>query len=284
MKRLLPTRRRFLQFSAGALLTGVGTLGYTWRIEPHWVGIVRRDMPIHHLPPGLQDNVLVQISDLHIGPVVDDDFMIAALRGIAEIKPDLIAITGDFMTCRQSEEIDHVDRILRHLPQPTLATVACLGNHDYAHGWSNLTAADALTDRLRGHGIAVLRNERINIAGLNIAGIDDVWSPRFAPQNVIPSLDSTEANLILCHNPDTVDLPVWGGFRGWLLAGHTHGGQCKAPFLTPPLLPVQNRRYTQGYFDLNDGRHLYINPGLGYLQRVRFNVRPEITVFRLRGA
>ena len=52
----------------------------------------------------------------------------------------------------------------------------------------------------------------------------------------------------------------------------------------PPLLPVTNRRYTSGEFDLFDGRSLYVNRGLGYLRRVRFNARPEITQFTLRKA
>ena len=50
------------------------------------------------------------------------------------------------------------------------------------------------------------------------------------------------------------------------------------------MLPVKNQRYTAGEFDLGDGRWLYINRGLGYLRRVRFNVRPEITVFDLQRA
>jgi predicted MPP superfamily phosphohydrolase len=53
------------------------------------------------------------------------------------------------------------------------------------------------------------------------------------------------------------------------------------PFFDPPILPVRNSRYTQGQIDLDDGRKLYVNPGLGYLRQVRFNVRPEITVFTL---
>ena len=58
----------------------------------------------------------------------------------------------------------------------------------------------------------------------------------------------------------------------------------KPPFLPPPLVPVANRRYTQGAFDVGSGRHLYVNPGLGYHRRVRLNVRPEITVFTLLAA
>ena len=76
----------------------------------------------------------------------------------------------------------------------------------------------------------------------------------------------------------------WGGYAGWILAGHTHGGQCRPPFLPPPLIPVRNRRYTSGEFEVGGGRRLYINRGLGYLIRVRFNVRPEVTLFELTRA
>jgi uncharacterized protein len=74
------------------------------------------------------------------------------------------------------------------------------------------------------------------------------------------------------------------GYEGWILSGHTHGGQCKPPFLPPPLLPVRNRRYTAGEFPLTGGRRLYISRGVGHLLPVRFNVRPEVTVFELRPA
>ena len=64
----------------------------------------------------------------------------------------------------------------------------------------------------------------------------------------------------------------------------THGGQCKPPFLPPPILPVKNRRCTRGEIDLGDGRRLCINAGLGYVKRVRFGVRPEIATFTQRKA
>jgi len=53
------------------------------------------------------------------------------------------------------------------------------------------------------------------------------------------------------------------------------------PWLKPPILPLNNHRYAAGAIDLGDGRRLYVNRALGYLKRVRFNVRPEITVFTL---
>ena len=74
------------------------------------------------------------------------------------------------------------------------------------------------------------------------------------------------------------------GYEGWILSGHTHGGQCKPPFLPPPLIPVRNRRYTSGEIDATGGRRLYISRGVGHTMMVRFNVRPEVTVFTLQRA
>jgi predicted MPP superfamily phosphohydrolase len=98
-----------------------------------------------------------------------------------------------------------------------------------------------------------------------------------AVRAIVPGLPT----VILTHNPDTQDLPIWDDVQGWVLAGHTHGGQIKPPFLPPPILPVRNKRYTSGEFIVAPGRTMYINRGLGYLMRARFNARPELTLFTL---
>jgi predicted MPP superfamily phosphohydrolase len=279
-----PTRRRFLKRTATAALTlGLPTGAYAWRIEPHWVHVVRRDLPIAHLPADLAGRTLAQISDLHAGPVVDPGYLAHALRMVNRLNPDLVAVTGDFMTSVGGEEIGTALRAMEHLKPGRLGTVAVLGNHDYGMDWQkDLATGDRLARGLRDLGFIVLRNGSTEVAGLTISGVDDLWGPAFAPKKVLPKLDPARANLVLVHNPDVADLPVWGGYKGWILCGHTHGGQCSAPLFGPPILPVKNKRYTSGAFDLSGGRHLYINPGLGYLRRVRFNVPPEITLFTLR--
>jgi len=97
-------------------------------------------------------------------------------------------------------------------------------------------------------------------------------------------LDTNFPNIVLCHNPDVIDEPIWNNYQGWVLSGHTHGGQCKLPFLPPPILPVKNKRYSSGKIPLEDGRTLYINRVLGHLWQLRFNVRPEVTLFKLMDA
>lgn len=278
-------RRGFLKRSAIAMVAaGAGALGYAWRVEPHWLAVVRRELPIANLPPTLVGKTLVQISDLHIGPVVDENYITSAIKSVSSLGADIVTITGDFMTARGTERIDQVMRVLSHLTPGKIATIGILGNHDYGWRWSNLAAADHLARRLRESGMTVLRNELLNVQGLQIAGIDDYWSQNFDPSRVMPALDPKSASLVLCHNPDAMDEPIWGGYRGWILAGHTHGGQCSVPFVGPPIIPVRNKRYTCGEIDLRDGRMLYINRGLGYLHRVRFNERPEMTLFTLRSA
>lgn len=276
------SRRRFLKTIGAALGAAAGAYGYASCIELHWVEIVCRELPIVGLPAELVGRTLIQLSDLHAGAEVDDNYLVNALKRVSQLQPDIVAMTGDFMTCEDAEQIPRTLRILSHLRPARLATVAVLGNHDYGWSYKQEEIGDELSAGLADLGIDVLRNGRRDVAGLAITGIDDAWGPNFRPQDILPRLDPAAANLVLCHNPDVVDKPVWCGYQGWVLCGHTHGGQCKPPGLPPPFLPVRNRRYVAGEYDLFDGRRLYINRGLGHLRHVRFNVRPEITVFTLR--
>lgn len=276
------TRRKFLKgMLAGAALSGAGTFVYAWRIEPHWVTTVVRDLPIAGLPAELEGRALLQISDLHVGPVVDRSYLAETLEKVSAIDADLIAITGDFMTCNRNEQVASAVALVERLRTPPLGVVAILGNHDYGRSWSRVEVADELTHELERIGVTVLRNDTLDVEGLRIVGLDDYWSPNYALNETMSAVDQDSPTLVLCHNPDAADTAGWAGYRGWILSGHTHGGQVDPPLMRPPILPVQNSRYSSGEFDLGDGRRMYINRGLGYSRRVRFNSRPEITVFRL---
>lgn len=279
----LISRRHFLQGAGGLVGAAVATGLYSWQVEPRWVQTTQRSMPVHHLPPALVGRTVAQLSDLHIGNRSDWRYQIGALQRLAATKPDFVVYTGDFVTYDTAEQLDQLAELLRDAVHGTLGTVAVLGNHDYGHDWAQTEVADRIVALLAAHDIGVLRNTVATFSGLQLAGLDDYWSPNFNP-DFVTTLDPAAPTIVLCHNPDAVDLPVWQNYRGWILAGHTHGGQVKPPFLPPPLLPVQNKRYTAGTFDLDGGRTLYINRGLGNLRQVRFNVRPELTVFTLTQA
>jgi predicted MPP superfamily phosphohydrolase len=276
------SRRRFIRaaVTAGAA-TSAAALGlYIWRVEPHWLELVFRTLPVRNLPRSLDGRTLVQISDVHVGARVDNDYLVDAFGRIAELQPDIVVMTGDFMSHRDCV-FDQVSAVYRHFPNGRLATLAVLGNHDYGQGWSHPELASALVATVAPFGIAVLRNEICEVDGLQIVGLDDWWAGQFRPAQAFARLDRRRAAVVLSHNPDTVDLPGWNSYEGWVLSGHTHGGQCKPPFLPAPLLPVRNKRYTSGEFAISGNRRLYISRGVGHLLQVRFNARPEVTVFTL---
>jgi predicted MPP superfamily phosphohydrolase len=274
------SRRWFLRRLRDLAVLGGGALGWTTFVEPHWLSFSTYPLTIPSLPAHWKGKRLVQISDFHIGSV-DIDYLRKCMHRVNEVAPDLLVVTGDFIDHNASNTKVEVDKVLRELKPGSIGTVACLGNHDFGRSWSQLDVAERLTDQIHRSGIHLLRDERIQIEGLDIFGLEDFWTPRFDAKSILVQADSERPSLCLCHNPDVCDRPVWGNFRGVILSGHTHGGQCKPPFLPAPVVPVVNKSYTQGFYDFDDGRRLFINRGLGYTKRLRFNCRPEVTVFEL---
>lgn len=269
-------------------LAGAGLVSglYSWQIEPFWLEFVNVKMPVRNLPDALAGKTLMQISDMHVGDRFDWQYIIDAFEAAKAFAPDIVVYTGDFINKR--EDILHKDdlqTVFQHAVKGRLATIGVLGNHDYGRAWSEPEVAEKVIGVLEQAGLKILRNEPVAVMpGFNILGIDDFWATNFKPELVLPFHQPEEANIVLCHNPDACDLDIWAGYKGWILAGHTHGGQVKPPFLPPPVLPVKNRKYTAGHIDLQDGRQLYINRALGHSFQVRFNVRPEITLFTLEKA
>ena len=275
-------RRKFIK---NTVLSSVGiglvTGLYSWKIEPFWLEFVKIKMPILNLPEELVGKTLMQISDIHVGNRFDYQYIIESFEKAKLLNPDFVVYTGDFVSYENDEQFKQLKEVVTFAVKGKLGTVGVLGNHDYGKNWKEQNVADSITDILKTAGIPILSNEQREFNGLNFIGLDDYWGLNFNPNKIMSKYDTNKANLVLSHNPDVCDLNVWNNYKGWILSGHTHGGQVKPPFLNPPILPVKNKRYSAGKIDLNDGRTLYINRALGNLHQIRFNVRPEITVFKL---
>lgn len=278
------TRKHFLKRLFQLSVIGSFPLFYSWQIEPFWVEFVERKLPVKNLPKELEGKILMQISDLHVGNRFDWNFLIESFQKAKQFNPDFVVYTGDFVNHGTSEDHESLQKVMEKAVYGKLGTFGILGNHDYGKNWKDLGSSEIICEILENSGVSMLKNQQQELHGLNFIGFDDLWSPNFDPMKIMKDYNPAKANIVLCHNPDVCDKDVWNGYQGWILSGHTHGGQCRIPGVITPILPVNNRKYISGEIDLEDGRMLYINRAIGHTFQVRFMVRPEITVFKLTQA
>jgi len=275
-------RRAFLKScgvtAAGSVLAGLGAGLYSTLLEPDWLSVEQISLPLQHLSSDLHGLRLAQLSDLHLEPVTDIQLIQTAMQKIAELAPDLIVLTGDFVYERAGA-VEQMVPLLAAL-DPPLGKFACLGNHDY---W---TDNRLIRDGLQAAGVQVLVNSSRWIeagrSGFMLAGIDDLWSGAPDLERTLQGVPGGQPLVLLAHEPDPADDLLQDSRIGLQLSGHTHGGQVRFPLVGAPVLPHMGSRYEAGLYRVNNA-YLYVNRGLGVVPPgVRFNCRPEITLLTLQ--
>lgn len=282
MHGLSLSRRSFLTWGAaatiGASTTCVGGYAYAHDVEPFWLDVVPVSIVLPRLAPAFHGYCIAHISDIHLDHRMTGKHVAAVVELVNAQHPDLVAITGDFVTADTGVYSGPLTAALSEL-RPRDATVAVLGNHDH---W-----ADAALVRAAIHdaGIVELDNDVLTLRrggpALHIAGLDDYWERHDRLDLVLRRLPRTGAAVLLIHEPDYADISCRTGAFDLQLSGHSHGGQVRLPLLGPLRLPRFARRYPMGMYRV--GRMIvYTNRGLGMLPpHLRFDCRPEITVFTL---
>jgi predicted MPP superfamily phosphohydrolase len=262
-----------------AVLLGLGGLTYAHSIEPKWIDVNHVSLPLPRLHPSFDGYRLVQISDLHIDGGTNRQRLEEAVELVRVCEPDLVAITGDFITHFPGRYAADLIRWLGKLRAPD-GVVGVLGNHD--HG-GNAPEVRAI---LRAAGVTDLSNAvqtlRRGQAALHLCGVDDPLKRQARLDRVLERLPEEGPAILLAHEPDYADISAATGRFALQLSGHTHGGQVRLPFVGPLFLPRWGRKYPQGFYKVK-GMLLYTNRGLGTAHlTLRFNCRPEITVFTLK--
>lgn len=192
------TRKSFIKKTF--LATAGISLLYSWQVEPFWLEFVRQELPIKNLPSKLHNKVLMQISDLHVGNRFDWNYLIDSFKKAKAYKPDFVVYTGDFVCWEDNlEQFDQLKTVMKEAVLGTLGTVAILGNHDYGAEWREEYVADEVSKILKDSNIQVLRDEKVNLSGLNIYGFEELWGTRFHPEKLTKTMNLDEANLVLCH-------------------------------------------------------------------------------------
>jgi predicted MPP superfamily phosphohydrolase len=274
--------RRF--FLGAATVGAIGAAaGYPLYAEPRWLEVKRttirigRDTAVES--PGRPVRIL-QLTDMHASRVVPMSLIEeAASLGAAE-KPDIICLTGDFVTFRSRYDTGAYTRVLGELAR-VAPTYAVLGNHDSGSWGKTMEEATEVERMLERAGIPILHNksQRMTVRGksFQLVGVGDLWAQQVDAPAAFESVDSKEPVILLAHNPDTKEEV---GKYAWdlMLCGHTHGGQVILPIGGARFAPVRDKRYVSGLHPWHDGRLIYTSRGVGNLGGIRFNCRPEVTI------
>jgi predicted MPP superfamily phosphohydrolase len=282
------TERRVLLQRTAAVAVGAPFLAGAYGLLYGRLNLEITQQPIHlpRLPRAFEGFRICQLSDIHIGPYMPVEEIRKYVAIANAQKPDLVVLTGDFVTFDAATQGPAVDA-LRGLRAP-YGVFGSLGNHD---AWSGVE--DSITELFRQAGVRILRAASAPIAvngdSLNLMGVDFQSARRFGPSPPVRHLladieglvDPHRVNILLSHNPDTFDRAAELGID-LSLAGHTHGGQAALEFISPEIAPSRLvTPYVAGLFG-KPGGQLYVNRGIGTIfVPIRLGAPPELTVYTL---
>ncbi len=243
------------------------------------VAVKRVAIELKRLPRQMSGFKMVQLSDVHVGPLLGRRWLEQVVARVNALEPDAVVITGDLVDGSVRHLRDHVAPLADLRAKHGVYFVT--GNHEYYSG------ADAWLTELRRLGIRPLRNERVAIgddqAGFDLAGVDD-WrafgrghGPDLA--RALAGRDERRELVLLAHQPKQVRQAAEHGV-GLQLSGHTHGGQ-----IFPWSFFVRlEQPYIAGLFRVRDTQ-LYVSCGTGFWgPPMRVGAPAEITLLTLEAA
>ncbi|MFF5725619.1 metallophosphoesterase [[Kitasatospora] papulosa] len=269
-----PSRRLFVARAVGgaAALAGLGTVGHGTYGVLRGPRVKRVTVPLAGLPRSAHRFRIAVVSDIHLGPILGRAHTRRIVDTINATGSDLVAVVGDL--------VDGSVADLGSAAEPLAGLEArhgsffVTGNHEYFSG------AAQWVDHVRELGLHPLENARVEIAGFDLAGVNDVagesegQGPDFA--RALGDRDRSRASVLLAHQPVVIDDAVEYGV-GLQLSGHTHGGQ-----LWPGNLLAELANPTVAGLERYGDTQLYVSRGAGaWGPPVRVGAPSDITVVEL---
>jgi predicted MPP superfamily phosphohydrolase len=253
---------RWISLLGGTMLR---TFGMRYGVVPDRIAVERVRIEVDGLPPHLEGFTIGVLSDLHLGPLVREEFVRSAAEKLAAERPNLVVVAGDLLS--------HHDytKVVPGVLEPVQGALAVLGNWDYYAGtpWF-------------GTGLRWLINRGVEVApGLWVAGVDDTLYGRPDLRQALAGAPDGAVRILLCHEPDFADAVKPEHRIALQISGHSHGGQVRLPLFPPLLLPKRGRKYVAGLYAA-PACHVYTTRGLGVAHLpLRLNCPPEISLLTL---
>ena len=272
-----PGRRRFLRrLLFGGIASALPTGVYAHEFEPEQVRLATLEVPIPGLPPEAAELRIGHLSDTHCDSPRAVRRAAHAAQLLAAQKPDVVFLTGDYITYYPRSNMAPAADALRSLADAPRGAFAVLGNHDW---WSG--DPDYVASQLRRVGFTVLRNQAAEVkgTGLWVVGLEQRCDSLQDPHRAVQGVPKDALKLLLIHEPDYADEAPAGFVLQF--SGHSHGGKVRVPGLPPLIVPTHSRRYPEG---LRQARNhwVYTTRGVGMVRpRFRLCCPPEVAIIRL---
>ncbi|MCX2971486.1 MULTISPECIES: metallophosphoesterase [Streptomyces] len=270
-----PSRRLFVA-RAAAVTAGVvaaGTVGYgTYSVLGIGPRLKRVTVPLAKLPRSAHGYRIAVVSDIHLGPILGRDHSQRIVDIINRAGVDAVAVVGDLVDGSVDDLGTHAEPLARLSSRDGAYFVT--GNHEYFSGHREWV------EHVRELGLRPLENERVELPGFDLAGVNDVAGEEYGDgpdyDAALGDRDPARASVLLAHQPVLIHDSVAHGVD-LQLSGHTHGGQLwpgnyLAGLANPTLAGLERYEDTQ----------LYVTRGAGaWGPPVRVGAEPDITVVEL---
>ncbi len=256
--------------------SAVGEVARIALTEPFKISVERQEIFLSRLPKALNGFRIVHLSDLHYGPFTDTRHLRRAIEAANDLNPDLIALTGDYISQERIYAAPCAELVGRlHAPQGVFAV---LGNHDH---W---TDAKLISDLFRAEGICVLVNEGLRLDARDesfwLAGVDDTMVGLEDLSLAMAGARDTEMKLLLAHNPVILRRAARADID-LVLSGHTHGGQ--VILRSEKNRSGRPRRRMLRGLGRRANTQIYVTRGLGtVVLPIRYGCPPEVSLLELR--
>lgn len=270
-------RRRFLKLAFAGALTACAASATAHGVDTEDLTLEDHQVAIKGWPSSAAGFKIGQLSDFHVDC---EDALQRAHRSVALLlaqKPDVVFLTGDFITTKPNRWAHLAAQALVPLAQVPGGAYAVLGNHDWWSSGHNLVAR-----HVEEAGIAMLRNSSRPLPGVPnvwIVGLDDRCVGKQDPELALRHVPKDSVKLLLVHEPDYADeAPPVFAFQ---FSGHSHGGQIRCPGLPPLHTPRYGRDYPEG-LQMAKYHPVYTTRGVGVMgPQFRLFCPPEVTLLRI---
>ena len=227
---------------------------------------------------------VVQLSDVHYGSTINEKELNNIVDKINEINPDIVVLTGDLIDDRISYNKDIIINCLSKI-NAKLGKYAISGNHDLPlDDYNYIIKKSGFTNLDNTYELIYYKsNEPIIISGIGY-GEEDVGIKTEQFDKYISELKADDIkpiySILLVHEPDTVDNLDLSKYD-LVLAGHSHNGQVRLPFIGALYTPDSAKNYYDEYYKINN-TDLYISSGLGTsMYKFRLFNKPSINFYRI---